>query len=126
MRARIVLYWVATILVALAYLFGGISQVMRSPQSVEGVVHHLGYPMHFLVLLGVWKILGSIAILAPRFPILKEWAYAGMFFDSTAASVAIASVGDPPLQIILPFVMTALIIASWALRPESRRLRAAS
>lgn len=125
MKMRNVLYWISTVLVAVLYVFGGVSQVVRSPQSVQGVVQHLGYPMHFLVLLGVWKILGGVAIVAPRFPRLKEWAYAGMVFDSTGAAVAIAAVGDPVLNIVAPLVMTGIIAVSWALRPETRRLKAA-
>jgi uncharacterized membrane protein YphA (DoxX/SURF4 family) len=124
LKTRSVIYWISTVLIALAYIFGGISQVMRSPESVEGIVHHLGYPMHFLILLGVWKFLGGVAILVPRFPLVKEWAYAGMFIDATAASVALASAHDSVFQIIAPLVMAALLIVSWALRPESRRLPA--
>jgi AhpD family alkylhydroperoxidase len=55
---------------------------MRVPQVVEGVTH-LGFPLHFVTLLGVWKVLGGIAVLVPGFALVKEWAYAGMFFDLT-------------------------------------------
>jgi len=86
---------------------------------------HLGYPVYFAALLGVWKILGGLAILAPRMPRLKEWAYAGMFFDLTGAAVSHGSVGDPPARILTPLAILVLVIASWALRPKSRVLRAA-
>ena len=85
MKFRNIGYWVATGLVALGFAFGGIMDVMRSPEVVAGMAH-LGYPAYFATLLGIWKILGAIAILAPGFPRVKEWAYAGMFFDLTGAA----------------------------------------
>jgi hypothetical protein len=79
--------------------------------------------MYFFAILGVWKVLGAIAILVPRFPRLKEWAYAGIFFDLTGAAVSCAAVGGYgayAFHIIAPLVLTVLTVASWALRPQSR------
>jgi uncharacterized membrane protein YphA (DoxX/SURF4 family) len=83
---------------------------------------HLGYPPYFMVILGVWKVLGGIAVLIPRTPRLKEWAYAGMFFDLTGATASHASVGDPIAKIVTPLIIVGIVIASWALRPASRRV----
>jgi len=126
-KAKVVGYWICTVLVALSFLSGGITYLLRVPQAVEGIAR-LGYPLHFLMILGVWKVLGACAVLAPRFPLLKEWAYAGMIFDLTGAVVAHAVVGDSDAtmsntgHIVAPLVIALLVVASWALRPASRRL----
>jgi uncharacterized membrane protein YphA (DoxX/SURF4 family) len=125
MKAKTIGYWVCTIPIALLLLSGGIMQVMRSPTAIEGITH-LGYPVHFAVLLGVWKILGAIAILLPGFALVKEWAYAGIFIDLTGASVAHAAAGDGPGNIIAPLVFTAVVVASWVLRPAGRKLTRSS
>jgi hypothetical protein len=122
MKAKSIAYWVMTILVALPIGSGGIAQVAHSQQNVDGFVHVLGYPLYFMTILGVWKILGAIAILVPGFPRLKEWAYAGIFFDLTGAAATWAAVGGPgeALHIIAPLIITGFTMASWALRPPSR------
>jgi hypothetical protein len=87
-------------------------------------LHHLAYPAYFALLLGAGKLAGAIVITAPGLPRLKEWAYAGFFFDLTAAAVSRAAVGDGAADIIAPLGFLALALASWALRPASRRLDA--
>jgi uncharacterized membrane protein YphA (DoxX/SURF4 family) len=82
----------------------------------------LGYPIYLLTILGIWKVLGGIALLAPRFPRLKEWAYAGTLFDLTGASASHAFHGDGPWHVVVPLVLAALALGSWALRPSSRTL----
>ena len=114
-------YWVTTGIIALLIGSGGIMQVMRTHDSVEGIVK-LGYPVYVVVLLGVWKIAGAATILAPRLPRLKEWAYAGIVFDLTGAAVSHAASGSSAGNVVGPLVFTALALASWALRPESRTL----
>jgi hypothetical protein len=123
-RRRIVAYWVTTALLVSEMLLGGIWDVLRVPQ-VLGLIHRLGYPSYFLVILGVWKLLGAVALTVPRFPRLKEWAYAGAFFDLTGAvSSQLASGWIDLGQLIYPTVMTGVALMSWALRPPSRRLSA--
>ena len=119
MRAKAIVYWTTTILVAFS-MSGGIAQVARVPGVVDGFVRVLGYPPYFVTILGVWKVLGAIAILVPRFPRLKEWAYAGIFFDLTGAAVSSAAVGGQAFHIIAPLVGAVLAVVSWALRPPSR------
>ena len=114
-------YWAATGLVALGFAFGGLADLSRSPDVLAGM-QHLGYPAYFATLLGVWKVLGAVAIVVPRFARLKEWAYAGMFFDLSGALVSHASVGDPASRLVAPVVLLALLVASWSLRDESRKL----
>jgi hypothetical protein len=81
--------------------------------------------MYFFAILGFWKVLGAIAILVPRFPRLKEWAYAGIFFDLTGAAAscaAVAGYGAYGFHVISPLVITGFTVESWALRPPSRTI----
>jgi hypothetical protein len=123
MKAKIITYWTTTILVAFFIGSGGAAQMAQYLGNRHGVVPLLGYPMYFFGILGFWKVLGAIAILVPRFPRLKEWAYAGIFFDLTGAAASCAAVGGYGVyafHVIAPLVLTVLTMASWALRPESR------
>jgi uncharacterized membrane protein YphA (DoxX/SURF4 family) len=125
MKARSIVYWVMTILVALPIGSGGISQIFQYRANPHGVVPELGYPTYFFAILGVWKVLGTIAILVPRFPRLKEWAYAGIFFDLTGAALSCAAVGGYGaygFHVIAPLIMTGFLMVSWALRPPSRTI----
>jgi uncharacterized membrane protein YphA (DoxX/SURF4 family) len=119
MKTKQIGYWATTSLLALALISGGAAQMARRPENIEGIVH-LGYPVYFMVLVGFWKVLGGFALLAPRLPRLKEWAYAGIFFEMTGAAVSHLVCGDPVVRVVVPLVFTAMTIASWTLRPESR------
>ncbi|MBC7977992.1 MAG: DoxX family protein [Myxococcales bacterium] len=120
-RQRRIAYWVTTALVALALAGGGIADVLRTDTVVAGMTH-LGYPVYFIVLIGIWKLLGTAALLAPAFPRLKEWAYAGAIFNFTGAAISHAASSDPPIKLLAPLLLAALAIASWTLRPSTRRL----
>jgi len=123
MKARSIVYWVMTLLVALPIGSGGISQIFQYRANPHGIVPELVYPTYFFAILGVWKVLGTIAILVPRFPRLKEWAYAGIFFDLTGAALSCAAVGGYGaygFHVIAPLIMTGFLMVSWALRPQSR------
>jgi hypothetical protein len=87
-----------------------------------GIIRHLGYPIYFMPIHGVAYMLAGIALLVPRVPLLKEWAYAGLFFTYTGALVSHLAVGDGFPSIVAPLVFTGLVVASWALRPSERRL----
>lgn len=117
-------YWTATILIALALLSGGAAYLSGADTPLRGMAD-LGYPAYVVTILGIWKVLGGVALLAPRFPLLKEWAYAGIAFNLTGAAFSHAAVGDPRAKVIVPLVLLAIAAASWALRPASRRLSAA-
>jgi hypothetical protein len=121
-RAKTVAYWICTGLISASFLSGGIAYVLGVPKVVEGMTH-LGYPVYFVTLLGVWKVLGAIALLVPRYPLLKEWAYAGIVFDLTGATVSHAATGDDLRHVLVPLAIAALAVASWALRPPSRMLK---
>ena len=121
-RARSAGYWLATAVVAGELGLGGSWDIARIP-FVRDLAVHLGYPSYFLVLLGSWKVLGAIALLIPRRPLLKEWAYAGAFFTYTGAIVSHLTRGYDRGEVALLAVLTVLTVLSWALRPSSRRLR---
>jgi uncharacterized membrane protein YphA (DoxX/SURF4 family) len=125
MKSKKVTYWITTALIAFFIGSGGAAQLVQYFANPHGVLPQLGYPMYFFAILGFWKVLGAIAILVPRFPRLKEWAYAGIFFDLTGAAASCASVGGYGaygFHIIAPLVLAVIMVASWALRPESRTL----
>jgi hypothetical protein len=124
--AKALLYWVPTSLVALGAFLGGVSSVLRVDSAVASI-HHLGYPEYFAVLLGVAKLLGAVALLAPVSRTLREWAYAGFSFDAIAAMVSIAAVGDPIGQTVGPAVFLGLVQLSywvWRSRTSSVETRA--
>jgi len=120
---RTVAYWTTTILGPASFVMGGVMALTHNEQAIAGM-HHLGYPLYFGSILGAWKLLGAIACVAPGMPRLKEWAYAGFFFDLTGAAVSHAAVGDPMADIVAPMFFLALVAASWALRPSGRMLGA--
>jgi hypothetical protein len=124
MKGKNIAYWVTTGVIVLLMLSGGVMQVMRRPDAVEGIVR-LGYPAYFVVVLGAWKILGSVALALPKMPLVKEWAYAGFFFDLTSAAISHAAMSSSIGNVIGPLVFVGFLIASWALRPDARRTRAA-
>ncbi len=128
MKLKLIGYWATTIIVALEILIGGVTdlvhgrEVLFVGEPVADILTQLGYPVYLLTILGVWKLLGAIALLAPRFPRLKEWVYAGIFFEMTGAAASHAMrVGDPGTVIWL-LAFAVLTLASWALRPPSRIL----
>ena len=120
-HARTIAFWVTTIFGPASFVIGGYLHLTRDPQ-VMATLAHLGYPVYFATIMGVWKLLGAIAIVVPGIPRLKEWAYAGFFFDLTGAAATRAFVGDSAADILAPLVFLALVAASWALRPASRAL----
>jgi DoxX-like family len=123
-KAKSIAYWTTTILVAFP-ISGGVTQIWQYYANPHGVVPVLGYPMYFFAILGFWKVLGVIAILVPRFPRLKEWAYAGIFFDLTGAAASCAAVGGYGaygFHVIASLIIAGFTVASWALRPPSRTI----
>jgi len=117
-------YWIATAATAFVFLSGGAAYLAGAEVPVAGVLA-LGYPAYFVSLLGAWKLLGGLAILFPRRPLLKEWAYAGIAFELSGAAVSQAATGAPAAKVIAPLAILAVAAASWSLRPASRRLEPA-
>lgn len=120
-KGKTIAYWITTALVALAFGAGGATDVAAGPDMVEAITH-LGYPTYLLTIIGIPKVLGAIAVLLPGTPRLKEWAYAGMMIDLLGASASHAAVGDAVNFVVTPLVIGLVVVASYLLRPESRRL----
>jgi uncharacterized membrane protein YphA (DoxX/SURF4 family) len=119
-RRRVIAYWITTAIIAAEFAVGGAMDILRLPPFFA-ILNRLGYPGYFSVILGVWKVLAAVAVLVPRFPRLKEWAYAGMFFTMTGAAASHLAVSDPAITLVAPITFTGLVVASWALRPSARR-----
>ncbi|RPD43327.1 DoxX family protein [Chitinophaga barathri] len=120
MRGQKAAYWIFTALVIFQLGSGGSGDLIQAAPVVDGMAL-LGYPAYFCVILGIWKILGAIAVAVPGLPRLKEWAYAGAIFDLTGAVASHLFVGDGVEKVIFPLLFTGFTFASWALRPEARR-----
>jgi hypothetical protein len=116
-----VAYWLLTLLIALSTLGSGVMAILHLP-PFYGILLHLGYPPYFATLLGVWTVLGALVLLAPRHPLLKEWVYAGMFFQFSSALISHLAVGDGAVWFLGPIVLIGALAGSWHLRPHSRRL----
>jgi hypothetical protein len=125
MKLKLTCYWVLTVTAAAELLVGAEWDLTRRPDVVQ-LVTHLGYPTYVLTILGIWKVLAVIAWLVPGFPRLKEWAYAGVFFETTGAAASHIASGNKLIEAIGPLILAALGMASWALRPQSRRCTVAS
>jgi len=119
-RNRII-YWVATLWLSLGMVSSGIVQLMRMKEEVD-MMTHLGYPLYFLTIIGIWKLLGVVVVLIPEFPLVKEWAYAGFFFAMSGAVFSHLASGDAAIEFFGPVLLIILTIVSWYFRPASRSL----
>jgi len=93
--------------------------------AISGIydfIINLGYPVYFLTILGIWKILGVIAVLIPKFPLLKEWAYAGFFFAMSGAVFSHIASGNSVNEIFPPLLLLILTVVSWYFRPADRKI----
>lgn len=121
-KGKLITYWIATALLSFGMLGSGLAQVFHAKEMVALVVP-LGYPEYFLTIIGVWKVLGVIAILLPKFKLVKEWAYAGFFFVMTGAFFSHLAYGDTGIQEYAgPVMQTLFIILSWYFRPADRKI----
>jgi hypothetical protein len=120
-KRKLIWYWIITAILSFCVFFGGLTQALLLKQTVEDF-KPLGYPTYFIALIGIWKMLGVIAILLPGFKLLKEWAYAGIFFTMTGAVVSHIASNDIKPQIIAPIVLAIFAVLSWYLRPANRKI----
>lgn len=115
-----IIYWVATVWLALGMVSTGVVQLIQMKEEAA-LFARLGYPMYLLTILGVWKILGVIAVLAPRLPLLKEWAYAGFFFTMSGALLSHGALGDEAIEFFGPSLLIVLTMVSWYFSPYTYR-----
>ena len=117
-----IIYWAATGFLAFGMLAQGLAQIFHTNGYIEMINVQLGYPSYFLTIIGVWKILGVIAILIPGFRLLKEWAYAGFFFVMSGAVFSHLASGDSNYSIAPALFLLIVIVLSWSSRPAERRI----
>ncbi|OOQ59497.1 DoxX family protein [Mucilaginibacter pedocola] len=116
-----IIYWIATLWLSLGMASTGVVQLIHLEDEVK-MMSHLGYPVYFLTIIGVWKLLGVIAVLLPKFALIKEWAYAGFFFVASGAVFSHLAAGDGAKEFFGPMLLVALTITSWYFRPADRKL----
>ena len=116
------IYWAITGFLAFGMLAQGFAQVFLTKGYVDMIVAHLGYPSYFLYIIGIWKILGVIAILLPGFRLVKEWAYAGFFFVMSGALFSHIASSDPVTASLPALFVLSLIVISWYFRPADRKI----
>lgn len=119
-KAKTIAYWVTTGVLVFC-MTGGFFELLSLRLTTDGITK-LGYPAYIVPALGLGKVLAIVAILAPRFPRLKEWAYAGILFNMIGATVSHVACKDPAWSVVATVGVSAITVASWALRPRSRRL----
>jgi hypothetical protein len=120
---KTIAYWLTTGVLVFNLLAGGVAELAQLQGNAEGM-RALGYPLYMMTILGAWKVLGSMVMLAPGWPRLKEWAYAGAFFNMSGAAVSHAVIGDEAWHVYYTAALAIVTLISWALRPESRTLAA--
>lgn len=116
-----IIYWIATVWLSLGMMSTGIVQLINMKEEVQYMLD-MGYPAYFLTIIGAWKMLGVIALLVPRYPLLKEWAYAGFFFIASGALLSHIAVSSPAVELIGPSLLLVLTIVSWYFRPADRKV----
>jgi hypothetical protein len=116
-----IIYWIATLWLGLGMVSTGIVQLLKSEVEVSKM-ERLGYPPYVLTILGVWKMLGVLAVLIPKFPLIKEWAYAGFFFAMSGAILSHLFAGDEVIELFGPSLLLVLTGVSWYFRPAERRV----
>jgi hypothetical protein len=116
-----IIYWVATLWLALGMVSTGGVQLLKVKEEADMFTHQ-GYPDYLLTMLGIWKILGVVVLLIPKFPLLKEWAYAGFFFAMSGAVISHVAIGDGAKELFGPILLIVLTVVSWYFRPADRKL----
>ncbi|TCC96918.1 DoxX family protein [Pedobacter hiemivivus] len=115
-----IIYWIATLWLSLGMVSTGIVQLLKMKEEVA-LFTQLGYPLYFMTMIAIWKILGVIAVLIPKFPLLKEWAYAGFFFAMSGAVFSHLASGGGAKDFFGPVLLLVLTVVSWYFRPEDRK-----
>jgi len=116
-----IIYWFSTIWLSLGMVSTGIVQIIHMDEEVNKM-KDLGYPSYFLTIIDIWKLLGVIAILLPKLPVVKEWAYAGFFFLMSGAIFTHLAVADKAVIYFGPALLLLLTIISWYFRPVERKV----
>lgn len=123
-KARKIIYWIATLWLALGMVSTAAVQLLNQKDGPGGAdsITQLGYPMYFMFILGIWKMLGVVALLIPKFPLVKEWAYAGFVFGMSGAIFSHLAVGDHFSETFPALLLLLLTLVSWYFRPANRKI----
>jgi len=119
-RYRAIIYWTSTGIIVLQTAAAAVLDLWQEPGFAQ-VITDLGYPLYVMTILGVWRVLAVIALVIPQQPVLKEWAYAGLFFSSTGAAASHFIMNNPS-EALYPLAFTLILVLSWCFRPDSRAL----
>lgn len=128
-KSQKIIYWIATVILSFGLLVSGIQQLLYleiegalAPPFVWGI-QQLGYPVYLLTILGIWKALGALAILMPKYPLIKEWAYAGIFYLFTGALFSHIASGHGWTELIPAATLLIATAFSWYFRPAERKIK---
>lgn len=119
-KSHKIIYWIATVWLSLGMVATGVVQLMGMKEEADNFTS-LGYPLYLMTIIGAWKIAGVVTVLIPKFPLLKEWAYAGFFFAMSGAIISHVAVGHGAVQVFGPALLLVLTVASWYFRPVERK-----
>lgn len=121
MKRNKIIYWIATIWLSLGMVSTGIVQLIQMEEEAQKM-NELGYPLYFLTIIGIWKLLGVLAVLIPKYPLLKEWAYAGFFYLMSGAMFSHLAAGDNAVEFFGPALLLVLTVVSWYFRPTDKKI----
>ena len=121
MKKKRAVYWGLTLIFCLAMGVSGVLNIIRFEGMRTSIVG-LGYPAYLMSILGFAKLLGVVALLVPKTPLLKEWAYAGFAYDLLGASASHAFSDHSAPEIVVPLVVLSLAAGSYVWRPADRRM----
>jgi hypothetical protein len=123
MKSINITYWITTALFSVFMIASGIPNLLSHPDSVAFLSTQLGYPEYIIPFLGFAKIVGSLTLLVPGVPRLKEWAYAGLFYDLLGAAYSVVALeGFQVSMLLMPVVMLVEAVSYWC---HHERLKAA-
>lgn len=120
-KRKKIFYWIFTLWMSLGMASTAIVQLLQNKDELANFTN-LGYPSYLMIIIGVWKLLGVIVILIPKCLLLKEWAYAGFFFVMSGAVISHLIIGDTAGRTFPAVLLLALVIISWYLRPDTRKI----
>ena len=118
--SHLTVYHIATWAIALIAFATGIAYLSRPSVIIKGLTA-LGYPTYFPIILGAWKALGAIALVAPVHPLLREWAYAGFTFNYTGAMFSHIARKEFK-KVLAPLIIFAILAISYFFNPSQLHL----
>jgi hypothetical protein len=123
-RVRLIFYWILTCYLAFESILSASWDFNWLNKGYAiGLMQHLGFPSYFLDIKGICSLLAAVVFVLPGIQLLKEWAYFGTFLIYASAIASHLAIGDGFRSLVAPIIFLSIAIASWALRPDSRRFK---